>query len=155
VKLIIVTAAVVLAASSVPAVPSAGPPAQSSVTETQDRLPPERMEQLVAGPMSVFRKSGLVAARKDFDTLLAGAVKAHGKGSVEAADLLTSFGVQLFEAGIDDDTAVAKASLDYLKRAISAYRAGQILGDSTRRVGRAQSFGRGSDCVCGIAFGGE
>lgn len=122
-KLIIVTAAVVLAASSVPAVPSAGPPAQSSVTETQDRLPPERMEQLVAGPMSVFRKSGLVAARKDFDTLLAGAVKAHGKGSVEAADLLTSFAVQLFEAGIDDDTAVAKASLDYLKRAISAYRA--------------------------------
>lgn len=91
---------------------------------TKDRLSPERMEQLVARPMSILRASGLVAAQKDFDALLAAAVQAHGKGSVEEADLLTSFGVELFLADIDeDDASDAQASLEYLKRAIPAYRA--------------------------------
>jgi soluble P-type ATPase len=125
VKLLIATAAVVLAASGVPAAHTtgAGDP-QTSVTETKDRLPPERMEQLVARPMSILRKTGLAAAQKDFEALLADAGKSHGKGSVEEADLLTAFGVQLYIASSDDNNSiVANASLQYLQRAIPAYRA--------------------------------
>lgn len=97
---------------------------QKSSAATKDRLPPERMEQLVAGPMSLLQKSGLSAAQKDFDTLLTAAVRKHGNGSVEEADLLTSFGVELFLDDIDeDDPAVGRASVVYLKRAIPAYRA--------------------------------
>lgn len=91
---------------------------------TKDRLSAERMEQLVDRPISVWRASGLAAAEKDFDALLTAAVEAHGSGSVEEADLLTSFGVELFLDTIgEDDPGVRKASVDYLKRAIPAYRA--------------------------------
>jgi hypothetical protein len=81
------------------------------------------MEQLVAGPMSILRKSGLTLAQKDFDSLLAATVQLHGKDSVEQADLLMSFGVELYlESFEKDDSSIAKASIDYLRRAIPAYR---------------------------------
>lgn len=91
--------------------------------ETKDRLSPEQMTQLVEKPMSVFRSSGLEAAAKSFEMLLTDSVGAHGSGSEEEADLLTSFGVELFlDVDAEDDPEACSASVDYLKRAISAYR---------------------------------
>jgi hypothetical protein len=109
---------------SCPAVAAAqwGPQAEAPVTN--DRLSPESMDALVAGPMAALRKSGLAAAQKAFDALLADAVNKHGKGSVEEADLLTAFGVALDIEGIDrGDEKLERAALPYIERAIPAYRA--------------------------------
>src|SRR5262245_37693244 len=86
--------------------------------ETKDRLSPDAMQSLVKGPMSVLRGRGLTEAQQQFETLVARAVKGHGKGSVEEADLLTSFGVSLYIESIDRDApALAQASVSYLERA--------------------------------------
>jgi hypothetical protein len=92
--------------------------------ETKARLSQDQMDVLVAKPMTIFESSGLAEAEKAFDQLLAKAVNKHGQKSVEQADLLTAFGVGLYvESFNSDDAAVGNASLDYLKRAIPAYKA--------------------------------
>jgi hypothetical protein len=97
---------------------------QSEAPETKDRLSHESMEELVAGPIATLRSSGLDAAAKSFDQLVAAAVKKHGKGSVQEADLLMSFAVVLYEASTErDDDKLKRASLSYLGRTISASRA--------------------------------
>jgi len=92
--------------------------------ETKDRLSPAAMEQMVKEPMAAVRSDGLAAGRARFGRLLAADEAHYGANSVRAADLVTSFGVALYMDGsAADDRAERVASLDYLRDAISRYRA--------------------------------
>lgn len=92
--------------------------------ETKNRLTQERMDELVAGPMSIVERRGLPAGRAAFERLLARTRAARGARSVEAADLLTSFGIGLYNLGLGTgDRRMQEESLPYLEAAIPAYRA--------------------------------
>ena len=92
-------------------------------TETQDRLTPDKMEQLVEGPMRSVHRGDLLAGNMEFQRLLARARLEHGEGSVEVADLLTSFGVLLYlEGKQSDDQSLKAAAVEHLRPAIDAYR---------------------------------
>jgi len=112
---------------TVVSLPAASAPrwgAQAEAPVTKDRLSPERMDALVAGPMAVLKTSGLDAAQKAFEALVADTVRKHGKGTVREADLLTAFGVALDLEGINrDDQQLERAAAPYIERAIPAYRA--------------------------------
>jgi tetratricopeptide (TPR) repeat protein len=96
--------------------------------ETKDHLRPERMEALVAGPMARVRAGDVAGGERAFETLLEGAIRRHGAGSVEAADLLMSFGITVYteglrsSAGTETDGALRARALPYLRRSIDAYR---------------------------------
>ena len=107
--------AAVLALAPAQAAQWEGP--QAEAPETKDRLSPELMDQLVERPMWLLRHKGLAEAQKAFEELVAAAVKAHGKGSVREADLLESFGVQLYGAA-HGEGPIRKAALAYLERAV-------------------------------------
>lgn len=87
--------------------------------ETKDRLPRDRMAELVAGPMAVLECQGLAQARLAFDESLAATVAEHGPESVERADLITSFAVMLYESPVEEAYG---ASLEYLQQSIIASR---------------------------------
>lgn len=91
--------------------------------ETKDRLSPEEMELLVERPITVVREGRLEQGRHEFERILARAAERHGARSVEVADLLTSFGVQLhmLESGAKEQQL--DAAISYLARAVPAYRA--------------------------------
>ena len=119
-----IAAFAVLSGVSLPAASAVQWGTQTEAPATKDRLSPESMDALVAGPMALLKKSGLDAAQKAFEALVVDAVKKHGKGSVEEADLLTAFGVALDLEGIDrSDEKLERAALPYVERAIPAYRA--------------------------------
>ena len=91
---------------------------------TKDRLPTTRMDELVRRPMALVEAEALAAGQKAFEQDLSAARKRYGERSVEVADLLTSFGVNLYILGLNqDDLQLKQASLAYLKEAIPAYRA--------------------------------
>jgi len=122
VKRIDLTLAMVAVLALAPAQAAQWEGPQAEAPETKDRLSPELMDQLVERPMWLLRHKGLAEAQKAFEELVAAAVKKDGKGSVREADLLESFGVQLYTAG-DNDGPIRKAALAYLERAVPAYRA--------------------------------
>lgn len=99
-------------------------PARSDQTgppQTKDRLPPEKMEKLVAGPLGAVEKSGLPEAELAFDRLLQEARRRQGSASVLEADLLMSFGVTLFERGSElQREDMRQISAVYLGRAVAA-----------------------------------
>ena len=98
------------------------PPGQTG--ETKDRLSDDRMSELVEVPIAAVEERGLTAGKAAFDRLLNAARRAHGAGSVEVADLLTSFGVRLYLLGASsNDRVLREASFFYLETAIQAYRA--------------------------------
>lgn len=109
--------AVLLAVTVYAAWPAAPPP------ETKDRLTSEAMEQMVAGPMAVVRKDGLASGRARFEQLLAAKEARYGRDSVQVADLITAFGVELYlDEMTTEDPAELQASRDYLRDAIPRYR---------------------------------
>ena len=89
--------------------------------ETKDRLPVEMMERLVAEPMAVVRSDGLEAGEAAFDRLLADTKARKGPRSVEAADLLTAFAVELYLENHEPDSPELEAARRYQKDAIPAY----------------------------------
>lgn len=92
--------------------------------ETKDRLTPEAMERLVEQPMETVREHGLAPGEAEFGRLRETAQARFGINSVEVADLLTAFGVELYkEWSATDDRALLQASRGYLQSAISGYRA--------------------------------
>lgn len=91
------------------------------VPETKDRLPDAVMERLVGEPMAVVRDKGLVAGQAAFDRLLTETRARKGRNSVEAADLLTSFSVQLYVENSEPGSAEFEAARRYLKDAVAAY----------------------------------
>lgn len=94
------------------------------VRETKDRVSDKQIENMVAGPMAAVRKSGLTQGEATFNRLLKKTEDQRGENSVQVADLLTAFGVQLFTEGkLIDDNNLKSASLPYLKKAVEVYRA--------------------------------
>jgi hypothetical protein len=92
--------------------------------QTKSRLPPERMITLVGGAVRLVEAGDLPAGKEAFQRLLAAARAEHGARSVEAADLLESFGVRLYVLSVDSDNPRLRGeSLPYLEAAIPAYRA--------------------------------
>jgi hypothetical protein len=90
---------------------------------TKDRLTQEHMEELVASAMALVRGKDLAGARREFDRLMASAVGRYGGRSIEVADLLTAFGVLVYEDGrISENDETKRASIPYLRRAVDAYR---------------------------------
>ncbi len=91
------------------------------VPETRDRLPDSVIERLVEQPMAVVRKSGLPAGEAAFDRLLTETKERKGPRSVEAADLLTAFGVQLYVENSVPGSPESEAARHYLRDAVPAY----------------------------------
>lgn len=90
---------------------------------TKDRVSRESMEELVRKPIATLRTAGMDAASKSFEQLVAVAVREHGESSIQKVDLLTAFGVMLYQESTErDDVSLKRASLTYLERAISAAR---------------------------------
>jgi hypothetical protein len=88
-----------------------------SPPRTQDRMPPERMQELVAAPLAYARAGNLPRAQREFEALL------ERSGHEMRADLLTAFGVTLFTLDVDEEAAgirLRRAALPYLQRAIPA-----------------------------------
>ena len=75
------------------------------------------MQALVAKPMASVAKGDVPRGERDFAALLTSIETKHGPRSLEAADALTAFGVQLYLAEHYD---LAQA---YFRRAVEAYRA--------------------------------
>jgi len=90
------------------------------VPETKDRLPDAAMEKLVGTPMAVVRENGVIAGQAAFDRLLAETKARKGPNSVEAADLLMSFSVQLYDENSEPGSAEFEAARRYMKDAVAA-----------------------------------
>lgn len=91
---------------------------------TKDRLTQEHMEELVAPAMALVRAGDLAAGRREFDRLMVAAMRRYGRGSVEVADLLTAFGVLVYDDGRNaENDETRRASIPYLRRSVAAYRA--------------------------------
>lgn len=89
--------------------------------QTKDRVPPEQMEAMVAGPLALVREGRRAEADAAFNALL-GAARARGS-KVRAADLLTAYGVGLYmegDADAPDDTR--RAAIPWLEQAVAATR---------------------------------
>ena len=94
------------------------------IRETKDRLSDEQIENMVAGPMAALRSGGLAQGEAAFDKLLKQTKARSGENSVDVADLLTAFGVQLYTEGkLNNDNDLKNAAIAYLKPAVDAYRA--------------------------------
>jgi tetratricopeptide (TPR) repeat protein len=89
-----------------------GPP---KPTYTKDRLPNDRMAEMVAAPLALAESGDLAGAQREFEAQLA------RSGPQEAPDLLTGFGVGLYLKGLEKDSEpLMRAALPYLERAIPA-----------------------------------
>jgi hypothetical protein len=96
---------------------------EKHLAETKDRLTPQAMEQMVKEPMMVARNRGLASGQAVFEHQLAADKARYGPDSVQVADLLTAFGVELNSEGFEDDNQEAtEVSLHYLREAIPHYR---------------------------------
>lgn len=94
------------------------------MAETKDRLPEDAMERLVSAAMAQARGGNMAAADALFERQVMATRETRGPRSVQEADLLMAFGVQLFSAGAElEDLALQRASEPYLARSIDAYRA--------------------------------
>lgn len=116
-----------IAAASALALPATVPGSPSTPGQdqryTKDRLSTEMMEALVGQPIGLVRSGNLAGGERAFEQLLAREIASRGDGSVEAADLLTAFGVLVYAAGVEaGDDALREKSLSYLERSIPAYR---------------------------------
>ena len=113
-------ASCLIATSAVPSSQRSGAPVASAPT---DRLTQERMAELVAGPMAIVERRGLQAGKAAFDRVLAAMRARPGVRSVQVADLLTAFGVGLYNFGMErNDQPIKEAAIPYLEAAIPAYR---------------------------------
>lgn len=89
--------------------------------ETKERLSPEKMEAMVAGPLRAAQAGDLAKARRAFDGLVEKARRRHGSASVREADLHTAFGVQLYTLGGDlGREDLQRLAPTYLKLAVDA-----------------------------------
>ncbi len=93
------------------------------IAETSDRMPEEAMAQLVTAPMSLVRSGDLKTASEIFERQIAAIREARGVGSVQEADLLMAFGVELFTETEVDEKDLQRAALPYLARSVEVYRA--------------------------------
>ncbi|MEA3037562.1 MAG: hypothetical protein QOE79_75 [Sphingomonadales bacterium] len=96
--------------------------AASAVPETKSRISADRLARLVREPMRLVQAGRRAEADAVFLKLLA-AARARGKaGAVRAADLLTAYGVALYEEGEESDSGGASAAIPWLEQAVTATR---------------------------------
>jgi len=89
--------------------------------ETKDRLTPEQMEAMVAGPVALLRQ-GKAAEADAAARRLVGAAQARGD-SVRAADLLTAYGVQRFsDATAHGGPEDRRGAIAWFREAVAAAR---------------------------------
>lgn len=94
------------------------------ITETKDRLPSDAMAALVMPAMEAVCNGDLGQAEFLIERQIEAARIAHGEHSIREADILSSFGVELYAEGqSSENNIIQQASLRYLSRAIPATRA--------------------------------
>lgn len=95
---------------------------REQIAETKDRLTPETMRRLVAIPLDWANSGDLPRAKAAFEADLA--KRAPGQdAALLRADMLMAFGVMLYTDALDpDDHARMDAAVDYIRRAVEAYR---------------------------------
>jgi hypothetical protein len=107
------------------------------VSAPEDRLTDEEMSGLVEQPIGQVQAGDIEGGRRTFERMLRAAQARHGPNALEAADLLTAFGVLLDQ----QDQAVVPGAKPlapgYLRRAIPIYRA--ALGPNHPEVALALS----------------
>jgi len=82
-----------------------------------DRLPIERMEELVAGPIAKARRGDLAGGSAELEKVLA------TQDATTQADMIESFGVLPYSEGdLDNNESLKRESLVWLARAVTAYR---------------------------------
>ena len=84
--------------------------------ETADRLPEAQREALIAAPMALVRQGELDRGQQVFERQMSDVRRTAGADSLEAADLLSAFGVALY---VEDHR---RAAVDYMRRALEIYR---------------------------------
>jgi hypothetical protein len=91
--------------------------------ETKDRISARRLKQLVREPIQLVEAGRRDRADAVFLKLL-GAARARGKaGAVRVADLLTAYGVALYDLGEESETGDTRsAAIKWLEQAVAATR---------------------------------
>jgi hypothetical protein len=107
-------ACVVLLAGSLSA---CTPPQPAPPRETKERRDDEALKRQLATPLASAKAGDMARADREFQAILAEVKTQHGANSLQAADIVSAFGVELYNL---ERKTEAKA---YLKRAIAAYRA--------------------------------
>ena len=93
-------------------------------SETKDRLSPEVMEQLAGPAIERVRQGDLAGGERLLEAMLAQRTASGGAVGLEAADLVSSFGVLLYNEGLDQsDDRLRERSMVYLARAVPMYKA--------------------------------
>ncbi len=99
-------------------------PMLPDIEETKDRISSDAMEALVAPAMRAVRADDRSQAEFLIERQIEAARIAHGAGSVREADILMSYGVELYSEGqLSDNRSIQQESLGYLRRAVTATRA--------------------------------
>ena len=99
-------------------------PADKLYPETKDRLPDERMAQLVIGPTDALNEQDLALAERRFAVLLAAANAKDGARSLTVADLEMSFGLALFTAGkMEGLDGAGDAAIRHIAQSVKDYAA--------------------------------
>ena len=98
------------------------PEAPAFQYETKDRLPPEKLARMVAGPAALLEQGKLVEAERAFAQLIARKrASSNGSGSVEA-DYHMAWALALFEASLEDGwSATDEAAVRHLRISASLY----------------------------------
>jgi len=96
---------------------------RTAIPESQDRLTNDDMAVLVLAPLRLIEAGDVAGGQRLFERSVAIAEARHGPNSLEAADLLMSFGAMLNQ--LDGEQVPRKTALagGYLRRAGPAYRA--------------------------------
>lgn len=103
-------------------VSTAAAAAGAETEQGTQRLDAGRMAALVKDPIALARKGRLKEAQSAFERKLA-----QQKIPILRADIIETFGIELFTAADPNQRAMIETSLDYLRRGADAYRL--ILGN--------------------------
>ncbi len=88
-----------------------------ATAEFEDRLPPDRIDQIVSGPIGLVKQGRLA----DGESLLV-SLRGETDDALARADLTEAFGVSLYVEAEGSDETLMRASARYLWDAIEEYR---------------------------------
>lgn len=89
----------------------------------EERLSYEEMSGLVVQPLGQVQAGDIEGGRRTFERMIRAAQARHGRNAIEVADLLTSFGVLLYQQDEAILPGAAPLAPVYLRRAVPVYRA--------------------------------
>lgn len=94
-----------------------------AVPTPEDRLSHDKMSRLVEQPIGQVRGGDIEGGRRTFERMLGATRARHGPNAIEVADLLTAFGVLLYQQDKEGVPGAQALAPGYLHRAIPVYRA--------------------------------